>query len=72
MERILSVSEAATAAQTAIDEVAKSGGGRVVLPAMDLELDRGLALRSGIELCGQGSDTILRKGRGASIPLWLP
>ena len=71
MERILSVSEAASAAQiqTAIDEVAQSGGGRVVLPAMDLELDRGLALRSGIELYGQGSDTILRKGPGRIYPL---
>ena len=35
---------------------------------MDLELDRGLALRSGIELCGQGSDTILRKGPGRIYP----
>jgi hypothetical protein len=70
MERILRVDEAASAAQiqAAIDEVAQGGGGRVVLPAMDLELDRGLALRSGIELCGQGPDTILRKGPGRIYP----
>ena len=67
MERKLSIGEAANAAQiqVVIDEVAaKGGGGRVVLPAMELELDRGLELRSGIELCGQGEDTVLKKGPG--------
>ena len=46
MERILSVSEAATAAQiqTAIDEVAKSGGGRVVLLRERLRERRRIAL----------------------------
>ncbi len=66
MERKLSIDEAASAAQiqVVIDEVASKGGGRVVLPAMELELDRGLTLYSGIELCGQGEDTVLKKGPG--------
>lgn len=70
MERMLSVDEASSAAgiQRAIDGVAERGGGRVVLPAMELELDRGLELRSGIELCGQGVDTVLKKGPGRIYP----
>jgi hypothetical protein len=70
MERRLSVDEVESAAQIQmmIDEVAAQGGGRVVLPAMELELDRGLILRSGIELCGQGEDTVLKKGPGRVYP----
>ena len=50
----LSPEQAATARQiqSHIDALASDGGGRVVLPAMDLTLDRGLALRSGVELTG--------------------
>jgi hypothetical protein len=55
--------------QTVIDDFAVSGGGRLLLPAMDLTLDRGLALPSGIELVGQGPTTILRKGPSRIYPL---
>ena len=43
MERKLSLEEAGSAAsiQVIIDEVADAGGGKVVLPEMELELDRG-------------------------------
>lgn len=71
MERKLSLEEAGSAAsiQVIIDEVAEAGGGKVVLPEMELELDRGLILRSGIELCGQGEGTVLVKGAGEIYPL---
>ena len=51
MERKLSLEECGSAAgiQVIIDEVGKAGG-EVVLPAMELVLDRGLILRSGVEL----------------------
>jgi len=54
--------------QSAIDQVAAEGG-RVVLPEMELTLDRGLELRSGTELVGQGQGTVLRKGPGRVYPL---
>ena len=62
-------SSSARQIQQAIDDLAAAGGGRVVLPAMDLTLDRGLELFSGIELVGQGSATVLRKGPGRIYPL---
>ena len=70
MERKLSLAEAKSAAQIqqAIDEVARQGG-RLVLPEMELILDRGLTLRSGVELVGQGERTVLRKGPGEVYPL---
>jgi len=70
MERRLSLEEAGSAAQIqqAIDEAAL-GGGRLVLPEMELTLDRGLRLRSGVELVGQGERTVLRKGPGKVYPL---
>tara|TARA_B100000686_G_scaffold76846_1_gene82855 strand:- start:432 stop:824 length:393 start_codon:yes stop_codon:yes gene_type:complete len=55
--------------QQQIDLVAQAGGGRVVLPAMELTLDRGLALRSHVELVGQGEQTLMRKGLGRIYPL---
>jgi len=66
----LTTNEAASAQaiQAAIDRLG-SDGGRVVLPAMELTLDRGLELRSGVELVGQGDDTVLRKGPGRVYPL---
>ena len=69
MERKLTSTEAASGAaiQRAIDQLA--GGGRLVLPAMELELDRGLHLRSGVEVVGQGKATVLRKGPGRIYPL---
>lgn len=69
-ERRLTATEAASAAaiQVAIDEMAATGG-RLVLPEMQLNLDRGLALRSGVELVGQGPGTVLRKGPGRVLPL---
>ncbi|MDA0333898.1 MAG: right-handed parallel beta-helix repeat-containing protein [bacterium] len=71
MDRELTVTEAGSARQIqqSIDDLAAAGGGRVLLPAMDLVLDRGLALHSGIELVGQGSATVLRKGPGRIYPL---
>lgn len=71
MERKLSLEECGSAAdiQVIIDEVGKAGGGEVVLPAMELVLDRGLILRSGVELCGQGEQTVLVKGPGKVYPL---
>lgn len=70
MERILTVAQTASAAavQREIDFVAKTGG-RVVLPEIDLELDRGLILRSGVQLVGQGRRTVLRKGPTRIYPL---
>jgi len=62
-------SEAASAQaiQRAIDALVPAGG-RVVLPAMELELDRGIELRSGVTLAGQGRDTVLRKAPGCVYP----
>ena len=54
--------------QRAIDALGTDGG-RVVLPEIELELDRGLALYSNVELTGQGQTTILRKARGRVYPL---
>lgn len=59
----------AAAIQTAIDNLADEGGGRLTLPELDLTLDRGLQLRDNIELVGQGAATILRKGPGRVYPL---
>lgn len=69
-ERKLSREEAGSAAsiQRVLDELAPTGG-RLVLPAMDLTLDRGLRLYSGVELVGQGAQTCLRKGPGRVYPL---
>ncbi|MEW6752345.1 MAG: right-handed parallel beta-helix repeat-containing protein [Candidatus Latescibacterota bacterium] len=70
MERRLTGEEASSAAgiQRAIDAAALCGG-RVVLPEGEVTLDRGLALRSGVELVGQGEGTVLRKGPGRVYPL---
>lgn len=67
----LTVEDAADAAaiQAAIDQVAAQGGGQVALPEMDVTLDRGLELRSGVELSGQGDRTVLHKGPGRVYPL---
>ena len=58
----------AAAIQAAIDSLG-SDGGHIVLPAMDLTLDRGIELRSRVELSGQGEGTTLRKGPGRVYPL---
>ncbi len=70
MELQLDPSDArdALAIQQAIDAVAITGG-RVMLPAMDIELDRALVLRSGVELIGQGAVSVLRQGPGRVYPL---
>ncbi len=49
--------------QAALDQLGVSGG-VVQLPELDLTLDRGLELHTGIELRGCGARTILRKGTG--------
>jgi hypothetical protein len=54
--------------QTAIDDLGDEGG-RVVLPAVEVEVDRGIELRSGVTLLGQGRDTVLRKAPGRVYPL---
>lgn len=66
----LTVAEAtsASAIQRAIDSLARSGG-RVTLPEMECTLDRGLELRSNVELVGQGQGTLLRVARGRVYPL---
>jgi hypothetical protein len=66
----LSVDQATSAAdiQRAIDALGPDGG-RVVLPAMEVELDRGLELRSNVTLVGHGRDTLLRKAAGRIYPL---
>ena len=53
----------ASAIQRVIDDLAPEGG-RVVLPEMDLVLDRGLELHSNVELVGQGSRTRLHMAPG--------
>ncbi len=58
---------AAAAIQQAIDALPAEGG-RVVLPAGEWLLDRGIALRSGVELTGQGDDTLLKKAPGRVYP----
>jgi len=69
-ERVLKPVECQSAAriQEAIDSLGPTGG-RVVLPALDLVLDRGLELRSRVELAGQGLGTVLRKAAGRDYPL---
>ena len=66
----LSGADAATAAaiQKAIDSLGPEGG-RVVLPQVESDLDRGLELRAGVELVGQGRGTVLRKAPGRIYPL---
>ena len=58
----------AAAIQAVIDSLAGQGG-RIVLPEMDITLDRGIELRSGVELAGRGERTVLRKGPGRVYPL---
>lgn len=69
-ERQLKPEEAGSASviQHEIDRLAATGG-RLILPEMDLTLDRGLRLRTGVELTGQGKTTVLRKGPGRIYPL---
>ncbi|MCK5845273.1 MAG: right-handed parallel beta-helix repeat-containing protein [Victivallales bacterium] len=59
----------AVAIQTAIDALPSEGGGVIQLPELDLTLDRGLELRSGVELRGYGEKTILRKAASEVYPL---
>lgn len=61
--------DSAAKIQSAIDGLARGGGGRLILPEMTLTLDRGLELSSNIELIGQGPQTILRKGPGRIYPM---
>jgi hypothetical protein len=69
-ERRLRRDEAGSAAQVqaAIDALGDEGG-RLILPELELELDRALRLRSGVALQGQGEKTVLRKGAGRVYPL---
>jgi hypothetical protein len=66
----LTASEVTSASdiQAAIDALDEAGG-RIVLPAVEVELDRGIELRSNVELVGQGRDTLLVKAPGRIYPL---
>jgi len=57
----------AASIQAAIDALPPDGG-RIVLPAGEIVLDRGIALRSGVELVGQGTNTVLIKAPGRIYP----
>jgi hypothetical protein len=54
--------------QRAIDELAGSGGS-LELPEAEIELDRGIELRSGVSIVGQGRSTILRGAPARVYPL---
>lgn len=54
--------------QQAVDALGAAGG-RVVLPALELVLDRGIELHSNVELVGQGRNTVLRQAPGRIYPL---
>jgi len=58
----------ASTIQAAID-AASDAGGEVLLPELDLTIDRGLELRTGVHLYGAGEKTVLRKASGAVYPL---
>ncbi len=58
----------AGAIQSALDRLALNGG-TVRLPDLDLTLDRGLRIPSGVALCGRGDRTVLRKGPSRVYPL---
>lgn len=58
----------AVAIQEAIDSLGQAGG-RVVLPEAEVVLDRGLQMRSNVELAGQGKHTILRHKPGRLYPV---
>ncbi|MDF1513489.1 MAG: hypothetical protein P1S60_06735, partial [Anaerolineae bacterium] len=60
--------QSAAMIQDAIDSLGDAGG-RVILPEMDLMVDRGIELRSNVELVGQGDKTVLRKAPGRIYPL---
>jgi hypothetical protein len=60
-------SSTAAAIQQVIDGLPPEGG-RVILPSGEWLLDRGIALRSGVELAGQGVDTLLKKAPGRVYP----
>ncbi len=66
----LTPAQAATASaiQDVIDSLGDAGG-RVILPEMELILDRGIELRSNVTLAGQGDKTVLRKAPGKVYPL---
>ena len=57
----------AAAIQSAIDDLGATGG-VVQLPALELTLDRGLELHTGVSLRGRGEKTILRKGPSRVYP----
>jgi len=58
----------ATIIQNAIDALGEEGG-RVILPAMDLVVDRGIEMRSNVSLVGQGGETVLHQAPGRIYPL---
>jgi hypothetical protein len=68
IELTLAQTTSAADIQRAIDALGPDGG-RVVLPAVEVELDRGLELRSNVTLEGQGRATLLRKAPGRVYPL---
>lgn len=59
----------AEAIQDRVNKVRTDGGGCIILPEMELVLDRGLQLFSNIELKGQGDQTVLRKAASRAYPM---
>jgi len=55
--------------QNVINMASEQGGGQIVLPELNLTIDRGLRLYSNITLKGQGDKTILRKAASKTYPL---
>ena len=71
MKEVLLAQETAASAagiQQAIDSLGRVGG-RVVLPDVEIVLDRGLQMRSNVELVGQGQGTVLRHKQGRLYPV---
>ena len=62
--------EECTSAAAIQAAIAAAAPGEVVqLPELDLTLDRGLEIPSGVELRGRGQHTVLRKGPSRVYPL---
>lgn len=68
IELTLAQAASAAAIQEAIDSLVPEGG-RVILPEMELTLDRGLQLRSHVTLEGRGAGTLLRAAPERIYPL---
>ena len=66
MEIELTDADSAAKIQAAIDALPPEGG-TVVLPELDIEIDRAIEVQSGVTLRGQGASTILRASSGVRM-----